>query len=185
MRLASRPHNLQITGIWDLPFGKGKRWVKAGPMALLVGGWQINNLLFPLDAQLLGEDRVLVAEYHGNRVTERDLKGAIIWSKQMNSNPHNVQRLPNGHTLIATNISVVEVDRTIICSPSGEMSAAVSHDETVGNSVTNSSVVVPLVDCGYAARYTRFGSRNSTGSSPRIAEMSSPFASIGLEGQMI
>src|SRR5260221_109191 len=36
--------------------------------------WSITNLSFPLDAQLIGDDRVLIAEYYGNRVTERDLK---------------------------------------------------------------------------------------------------------------
>ncbi len=34
-----------------------------------------------------------------------------------------------------------------------------------------------------AARYTRFGSMNSTGSLPRMAEMSRPLASTGLLGQ--
>jgi hypothetical protein len=41
-----RPHNLQITGIWDLPFGKGKRWLNGrAPLSVLASGWQVNNLL--------------------------------------------------------------------------------------------------------------------------------------------
>ena len=47
----------------------------------------------------------------GAKVTERDLKGNVIWQRQMNGNPHNVQRLPNGHTFITTNTQMVEVDR--------------------------------------------------------------------------
>jgi hypothetical protein len=30
----------------------------------------------------------------------------------VNGNPHNIQRLPNGHTLVATNVQIIELDRT-------------------------------------------------------------------------
>src|SRR5467141_1436343 len=38
-------HNFQATGIVELPFGKGKPWAQSGPLAQIVGGWQINALL--------------------------------------------------------------------------------------------------------------------------------------------
>jgi hypothetical protein len=67
----------------------------------------------PIDAVVVASDRVLVAEWNGNRVTERDLKNNIVWQKQVGSSPTNVQRLPNGNTFIATtNGGVLEVDRT-------------------------------------------------------------------------
>ena len=67
----------------------------------------------PIDAVVVARDRVLVAEWNGNRVTERDLKNNIVWQKRVGSNPTNVQRLPNGNTFIATtNAGLVEVDRT-------------------------------------------------------------------------
>ncbi|MDX2034271.1 MAG: TonB-dependent receptor [Blastocatellia bacterium] len=40
-----RPHNLQIFGIYELPFGQGKRWASSGPAALLAGGWQFNAVM--------------------------------------------------------------------------------------------------------------------------------------------
>ncbi len=41
-----RPHNLEITNIWELPFGKGRRWASnRGALSWLVGGWQLNNIL--------------------------------------------------------------------------------------------------------------------------------------------
>jgi hypothetical protein len=40
-----RTHNLQITNIWQLPFGKGHQWAKSGLVSKLLGGWQINNIL--------------------------------------------------------------------------------------------------------------------------------------------
>ena len=37
--------NFQFTGIYKLPFGKGKKFLNSGPAAAILGGWQINNLL--------------------------------------------------------------------------------------------------------------------------------------------
>jgi HEAT repeat protein len=73
--------------------------------------WQIDGLQFPVDAHIVGGNRVLIAEYNGMRVTERDFKGNIIWQKQgLRSQPVNVQRLPNGNTFIATLNEMLEVD---------------------------------------------------------------------------
>jgi len=72
--------------------------------------WQIDGLEFPLDAQRLPGDRVLVAEYNGGRVTERDRKGNILWEKRVQE-PLAAQRLANGNTFIATRSEILEVDR--------------------------------------------------------------------------
>lgn len=37
-------HNAVISGVVELPFGKGKRWAQGGAAAALLGGWQINAL---------------------------------------------------------------------------------------------------------------------------------------------
>lgn len=73
--------------------------------------WQIKNLRYPLDAQLLPGNRVLVAEYQGNCVTERDLQGKVLWTKAV-SLPISCQRLVNGNTFIVTRNQLLEVDRT-------------------------------------------------------------------------
>jgi hypothetical protein len=73
--------------------------------------WRIGGLLKPLDAQLLpSEDRVLVAEHDGNRVTERDLKGEIKWEMKVD-NPLAAQRLANGNTFIIAATELLEVDK--------------------------------------------------------------------------
>lgn len=72
--------------------------------------WQIENLQFPLDAQLLPGDRVLVAEHNGNRITERNKKNEILWEKKLEG-PLVAQRLPNGNTFIATRTSLLELDK--------------------------------------------------------------------------
>jgi hypothetical protein len=39
------PHNFQVTGAWELPFGKGKRWAGDNRVAsALAGGWQLSWL---------------------------------------------------------------------------------------------------------------------------------------------
>jgi hypothetical protein len=41
-----RTHNLQITSLVELPFGRNKRWLnRGGFLAAVLGGWQVNNLL--------------------------------------------------------------------------------------------------------------------------------------------
>lgn len=73
--------------------------------------WKITDVQMPLDVQLLpGEQRVLVAEYKGNRVSERNLKGEIVWKKTV-SGPLVAQRLPNGNTFIAMRSQLIEVDK--------------------------------------------------------------------------
>jgi hypothetical protein len=73
--------------------------------------WHVNGLNFPLDVQLLpGDERVLVAEHHGNRVTERDLKGKVLWEYRVEG-PLAAQRLPNGNTFITTRSRLIEVDK--------------------------------------------------------------------------
>jgi HEAT repeat protein len=72
--------------------------------------WQIEGLLYPIDAEVIAGDHVLIAELNASRVTERDFKGTIVWEKAV-AQPMKVQRLANGHTFIAGRQILVEVDR--------------------------------------------------------------------------
>jgi hypothetical protein len=73
--------------------------------------WKFENIAKPLDAQLLpSEERVLVAEYSRNRVTERNIKGEILWNRVV-VGPLMAQRLPNGSTFIATGSQLSEIDK--------------------------------------------------------------------------
>jgi Carboxypeptidase regulatory-like domain/TonB dependent receptor len=41
-----RTHNLQITNIWDIPLGRGQRWLGSTPgLTAAVSGWQLNNVV--------------------------------------------------------------------------------------------------------------------------------------------
>jgi carboxypeptidase family protein/TonB-dependent receptor-like protein len=38
------PHNFQLGAAYELPFGKGKKWVSGGPAAAVFGGWQVSPI---------------------------------------------------------------------------------------------------------------------------------------------
>jgi HEAT repeat protein len=74
--------------------------------------WQIEGLQYPVDAWVVAGNRVLVGEYNGMKVTERDLAGKVVWEKAgLGGRVVNVQRLANGNTFIAVQNALLEVDR--------------------------------------------------------------------------
>jgi hypothetical protein len=73
--------------------------------------WTIGGLKGPIDAHVLPGERVLIAEHHDSRVTERNLRGAVLWEQRLPDRPVSVQRLPNGNTFIACYSSLMEVTR--------------------------------------------------------------------------
>jgi outer membrane protein assembly factor BamB len=70
----------------------------------------IEGLRQPLSIQGLPGDRVLIAEFTTGRVAERDFTGKIVWDKAV-PQALTAQRLPDGHTFIATRSRLMEVDR--------------------------------------------------------------------------
>jgi hypothetical protein len=41
-----RRHNLGITSVWQIPVGKGRRWLNdSGVASAILGGWQVNNMI--------------------------------------------------------------------------------------------------------------------------------------------
>ena len=72
--------------------------------------WELNGLQYPFDAQVLPNGNVLVAEFHGRKVTERTPANKVVWEKAVTW-PIGCQRLPNGNTFIATRNQLLEVNR--------------------------------------------------------------------------
>jgi HEAT repeat protein len=108
-RLEEGPQYLGLTLLAEL---NNNRIVEYGPDGRV--RWKLDQghgIQGPMDAQMLPGGRVLIAEYQGQRVTERDLQGKIHWSKQVQANPITCQRLANGNTFIATHQNVIEVTR--------------------------------------------------------------------------
>jgi hypothetical protein len=105
-KLHERPRMLGYTLVVLLDAGKV---MELGPGNRV--RWEVSGLLFPLDAQYLPGDRILVAEYHAQRVTERNTKGDILWLKRV-VGPLACRRLANGNTFIVTDSQLLEVDRS-------------------------------------------------------------------------
>jgi outer membrane protein assembly factor BamB len=61
---------------------------------------------------VVGNDRVLITEYRGRQVTERNFKGEVIWQHAVNNFVLSAQRLENGNTLIVSRNDVTEVNKT-------------------------------------------------------------------------
>jgi HEAT repeat protein len=74
--------------------------------------WRIGGIMNPMDARVLPGGRLLIAEMGAQRVTERGMKGEILWEKRVPTWPVSCDRLANGNTLIATQQQVLEVDRS-------------------------------------------------------------------------
>ena len=45
--------------------------------------WELCDLEGPMDAQVLPNGNVLIAEADAHRVTERDLKGKVLWEQKI------------------------------------------------------------------------------------------------------
>lgn len=123
--------------------------------------WQLDAIAFPLDAQFLPGDRVLMAEQQGNRVAERDLKGKVVWEKQV-GDPLVAQRLPNGNTFIATRTQLLEVNRDgkevfTYSRPGGELIMRASRLPNGDIALVTSSA-----DGNLASRYVRLDPTGAT-----------------------
>jgi HEAT repeat protein len=71
--------------------------------------WRVTGFRGPVDAHVLPNGNLLVAENHNNVVTERDKSGRIVWQRQTSTNPASCQRLANGNTFISTSNQLLEV----------------------------------------------------------------------------
>jgi HEAT repeat protein len=73
--------------------------------------WKIDDLQAPTDAQAVAGDKVLVVEaaMDAMRVSERDLKGKIVWEVKIDSAPIACQYLDGGNIFLATATSLMEV----------------------------------------------------------------------------
>jgi Carboxypeptidase regulatory-like domain/TonB dependent receptor len=45
------PHIVTWATVWELPFGRGKRWLESGPASWVLGNWQVNWMLLARSGQ--------------------------------------------------------------------------------------------------------------------------------------
>ncbi len=94
-------------------FGKGGRGMNGVVMELDNNGkvrWEIAELMYPVHVSKHRRDRVMISEYQGNRVTERDLTGKVYFDKRVAGQVVSAERLPNGNIFIVTRNQILELD---------------------------------------------------------------------------
>lgn len=70
-------HNLAITSIWDLPFGRGQKWASSkGAITGIVSGWQVNNVISVFSGSAFNATGDCDAAWPGNSPTEIDIVGS-------------------------------------------------------------------------------------------------------------
>jgi len=71
-----RTHNLSITNIWDLPFGRGRRWLaNKGALTHIVSGWQVNNVILMASGHPFNVTGDCDAGWPGNAPAMADIIG--------------------------------------------------------------------------------------------------------------
>jgi hypothetical protein len=94
----------------------GRRVPNQGEVLELDGAkklrWKFAVPTYPVDAQVVGPDKVLVCEFHGAKISERDIKGNVIWEKAVGGNPIGLEKLSTGNIFVAMQNRLIEMDRT-------------------------------------------------------------------------
>jgi PQQ-like domain len=73
--------------------------------------WEMGDLDYPISAQVLPGRRALVVEYRARRVTERDRKGEVLWSREFDRPVVDARRLENGNTFLVFRNGLAELNR--------------------------------------------------------------------------
>jgi hypothetical protein len=60
---SARPHRITVTGIWEIPFGKGRAFLNSGIANHILGGWQLAATYEFQNGALLGWGNIF---YYGN-----------------------------------------------------------------------------------------------------------------------
>jgi HEAT repeat protein len=104
------PRLMGYTVMSEYTDGRNGRVVEIGPDGRI--RWKVEHIPWPLDAQVLPGQRLLLSEFYDNRVAERNFKGELLWHKQLSQAPLTARRLSSGNTLIVTQSQILEVDRS-------------------------------------------------------------------------
>jgi hypothetical protein len=72
--------------------------------------WRLGGLRSPIDAEVVGEDRVLIADHGTHKVSERSFKGVVQWEVPVTSILLGARRVSGGRTMVVTRNRIFEVD---------------------------------------------------------------------------
>jgi hypothetical protein len=125
-----------------------------------------------VDAEVVGDNRVLCAEFQQRQVTERDFKGTVVTQIRTNGNPISVQRLPNGNTFVVMNTGLAEYDRK------GDQVYNYSHINVMRGRKLRNGEVCFVTNQGQFGLFTRMDSKNKVLKTLNINPITSLFGGM-------
>ncbi len=114
--------------------------------------WRLGGLPYAVDAQMVGGDHVLVAEYTARSVSEMTTKGDVVWQYHANNLVLGARRLPNGDTFVVIRNQLTLLDKdgkekSSISRPQDVCTAAKFRDGSIAL-LTNSGYLIHLDESG-------------------------------------
>jgi hypothetical protein len=91
-----RPHRVTMSGIWDLPFGKGRRYGSSlpGPLQFIAGGWQLNGIVLRQAGPPLGFGNVIFnGDLHDIPLSKGERRVERWFNTEAGFDRNNSQRL--------------------------------------------------------------------------------------------
>src|SRR5579884_349887 len=78
-----RTHVFQIGWVYELPFGKGKKWASTGPVTHIVGGWQVNGIMAAYTGTPFSVGGGSALNAPGNSQTADQVKSSVSYPHQI------------------------------------------------------------------------------------------------------
>lgn len=96
-----------VTESWNTAFNSGRVLEADGTGKIR---WEIRNLQYPTDAQVLRGGNVLIVESNTGRLTERDRTGRVVGLDRTYPNLFHAERLRDGSTFLACRQNLYVID---------------------------------------------------------------------------
>jgi hypothetical protein len=72
-----RRHVFQMAYVYELPFGKGKRFAQEGPLSWIIGGWGLNGVIYAFTGTPMTVSSNVACNCPGNLQTAEQLKSEV------------------------------------------------------------------------------------------------------------
>jgi hypothetical protein len=108
------PHRVAISGIYEFPFGKGRRWLADAPKVVdvLAGGWQLNAVIIYQSGQALGFGNALFIGDVGDIPLDGSEREADRWfNTEAGFNRNSAQQLASNYRTFPLRFGGVRGDR--------------------------------------------------------------------------
>jgi hypothetical protein len=108
-----RPHRVVLSGIWELPFGRGKRWLGANVLAdKVLGGWQVQGLYTGQGGPPIAWGNVLFLGDVHSITLPKSQRGVERWFNLDGFERNSARQLSSNYRTFPSRLSNVRADGT-------------------------------------------------------------------------